>query len=83
VFVEIPDIQIGGRYRIKKSSLDRDVLRQDKQSQPTVLVVDDDLGVQDLFRTFLKQTGLFKMFDEGIFQIRISRRLGHFRQRLG
>ena len=52
---KIPAIQIGGRWRIKKSTLDRDILRQDKQGQPTVLVVDDDLGLQDLFRTFLKQ----------------------------
>jgi len=52
---KIPAIQIGGRWRIKKSSLDRDILRQDKQGQPTVLVVDDDLGLRDLFRTFLKQ----------------------------
>jgi excisionase family DNA binding protein len=43
---KIPAIQIGGRWRIKKSSLDHDILRQDKQGQPTVLVVDDDLGVQ-------------------------------------
>ena len=58
---KIPAIQIGGRYRIKKSALDRDVLRQDKQGQPTVLVVDDDLGVQDLFRTFLKQIGFSRV----------------------
>jgi excisionase family DNA binding protein len=54
---KIPAIQIGGRWRIKKSSLDRDILRQDKQGRPTVLVVDDDVGLQDLFRTFLKQIG--------------------------
>jgi excisionase family DNA binding protein len=54
---KIPAIQIGVRWRIKKSSLDRDVLHQDKQSQPTVLVVDDDPGLQDLFRTFLKRIG--------------------------
>ena len=54
---KIPAIQIGGRWRIKKSTLDRDVLHQDKQGQPTVLVVDDDPGLQDLFRTFLKKIG--------------------------
>jgi excisionase family DNA binding protein len=54
---KIPAIQIGGRWRIKKSSLDRDILRQDKQGQPTVLVVDDDPGLQELFRTFLKKIG--------------------------
>ena len=58
---KIPAIQIGGRWRIKKSALDRDILRQDKQGQPTVLVVDDDLGVQDLFRTFLKQIGFSRV----------------------
>ena len=35
---KIPAIQIGDRWRIKKCSLDRDVLHQDKQGQPTVLV---------------------------------------------
>ena len=35
---KISAIQIGGRWRIKKSSLDRDLLHQDKQGQPTVLV---------------------------------------------
>jgi excisionase family DNA binding protein len=39
---KIPAIHIGGRWRIKKSSLDRDILRQDKQGQATALVVDDD-----------------------------------------
>ena len=58
---KIPAIQIGGRWRIKKSSLDHDILRQDNQGQPTVLVVDEDLGVQDLFRTFLKQTGFSRV----------------------
>jgi excisionase family DNA binding protein len=37
---KIPAIQIGGRWRVKKSTLDHDILRQDKQGQPTVLVVD-------------------------------------------
>jgi excisionase family DNA binding protein len=58
---KIPAIQIGGRWRIKKSALDHDILRQDKQGQPTVLVVDDDLDVQDLFRTFLKQIGFSRV----------------------
>ena len=58
---KIPAIQIGGRWRIKKSALDRDILLQDKQGQATVLVVDDDLGVQDLFRTFLKQIGFSRV----------------------
>ena len=58
---KIPAIQIGGRWRIKKSTLDRDILRQDKQGQPAVLVVDDDLGLQDLFRTFLKQIGFSRV----------------------
>jgi len=52
---QIPGIQIGGRWRIKKSALDIDILRQEKQGQPTVLVVDDDPGIQELFKTFLKE----------------------------
>ena len=58
---KIPAIQIGGRWRIKKSALDHDILRQDKQGQPTVLVVDDDLGMQDLFRAFLKKIGFSRV----------------------
>jgi excisionase family DNA binding protein len=58
---KIPAIQIGGRWRIKKSSLDRDILHLDKGGQPTVLVVDDDPGLQDLFRTFLKQIGFSRV----------------------
>jgi excisionase family DNA binding protein len=58
---KIPAIQIGGRWRIKKSSLDRDLLHQGKQGQPTVLVVDDDPGLQDLFRAFLKGIGLSRV----------------------
>jgi excisionase family DNA binding protein len=59
---KIPAIQIGGRWRIKKSSLDRDILRQDQQGhQPTVLVVDDDVELQELFRSFLKQIGFSRV----------------------
>jgi excisionase family DNA binding protein len=58
---QIPAIQIGGRWRIKKSSLDRDILRQDKQGQPTVLVVDDDPGLQEVFKTFLKKYGFSRV----------------------
>src|SRR5271169_1004842 len=54
---QIPGIQIGGRWRIKKTSLDRDILHQEILVQPTVLVVDDDLGIQQLFKTFLKGIG--------------------------
>jgi excisionase family DNA binding protein len=58
---QIPAIQIGGRWRIKKSSLDRDILREEKQDQPTVLVVDDDLGVQELFKTLFKKYGFSRV----------------------
>jgi len=57
----IPAIQIGGRWRIKKSSLDRDLLHQDRQGQPTALVVDDDPDLQDLFRTFFKKIGFSRV----------------------
>ena len=49
---QIPAIQIGGRWRIKKSSLDRDILRQDKQGQPTVLVWMTIL----IFKSYLKRS---------------------------
>jgi excisionase family DNA binding protein len=54
---QIPAIQIGGRWRIKKAALDRDVLREGKSGQPTVLVVEDDLTLQAVFKVFLKKIG--------------------------
>ena len=58
---QLPAIQIGGRWRIKKDSLDRDILREEEHGQPTVLVVDDDLGIQSMFKLFLKKTGFSRM----------------------
>ena len=58
---QIPAIHIGGRWRIKKSLLDKDILRQDKQGQPTVLVVDDDSDLQELFKAFLKKIGFSRV----------------------
>jgi excisionase family DNA binding protein len=58
---QIPAIQIGGRWRIKKSSLDRDILRQDKHGQPTVLVADSDTEIQELFKVFLKKIGFSRV----------------------
>ena len=58
---QLPAIQIGGRWRIKKSSLDKDILKEDKSGQPTVLVVDDDESLQDLFRLFLKKIGFSRV----------------------
>src|ERR1700730_17638962 len=54
---QLPAIQIGGRWRIKKSSLDKDILKEDKTGQPTVLVVDDDESLQNLFKVFLRKIG--------------------------
>jgi excisionase family DNA binding protein len=52
---QLPAVQIGGRWRIKRSLLDRDVLRNDAAGQPTVLVVDDDVQLQNVFKQFLKK----------------------------
>src|SRR5437870_12085807 len=54
---QLPAIQIGGRWRLKKSSLDKDILKEDKSGQPTVLVVDDDDSLQNLFKLFLREIG--------------------------
>ncbi len=58
---QLPAIQIGGRWRVKRDALDRDVLREAEQGQPTVLVVDDDEGVQAMFKLFLKKTGFSRL----------------------
>jgi excisionase family DNA binding protein len=58
---QLPAIQIGGRWRIKKNALDKDVLKEDKSGQPTVLVVDDDESLQNLFRLFLKKIGFSRV----------------------
>jgi excisionase family DNA binding protein len=58
---QLPAIQIGGRWRIKKASLDKDILKEDKSGQPTVLVVDDDESLQSLFKIFLKKIGFSRI----------------------
>ena len=51
---QLPAVQIGGRWRIKRSLLDRDILRTEEGAgQPTVMVVDDDPALQALFKQFL------------------------------
>jgi excisionase family DNA binding protein len=57
----LPAVQIGGRWRVKKDLLDRQVLREEDASQPTVLVVDDDPGIRDLFHLFLKKNGFSRV----------------------
>lgn len=54
---QLPAIQIGGRWRIKRSLLDRDILKKGEAGQPTVLVIDDDPALQALFKQFLKKAG--------------------------
>lgn len=58
---QLPAIQIGGRWRIKKSSLDKDILKEEKPGQPTVLVVDDDESLQNLFKVFLRKIGFSRV----------------------
>ena len=58
---QLPAIQIGGRWRVKRDALDRDVLRAEEHGQPTVLVVDDEEPVQDMFKLFLKKTGFSRL----------------------
>lgn len=58
---QLPAIQIGGRWRVKKDALDRDVLHAEEQGQPTVLVVDDDVALQEMFKLFLKKAGFSRL----------------------
>jgi excisionase family DNA binding protein len=58
---QLPAIQIGGRWRIKKDALDKEILKEDKAGQPTVLVVDDDENLQNLFKVFLKKIGFSRV----------------------
>jgi excisionase family DNA binding protein len=57
---KLPAVHIGGRWRIKRSLLDRDVLGIES-SQPTVLVVDDDPDLCVLFMQFLKKANLARL----------------------
>jgi excisionase family DNA binding protein len=58
---QLPAVQIGGRWRVKKSLIDSDILRRRGETQPTVLVVDDDLGLQEMFKLFLKKAGFSRV----------------------
>ena len=58
---KLPAIQIGGRWRIKRSLLNRDVLKITGSGQPTVLVVDDNVAIQSIFKQFLKRAGFSRI----------------------
>jgi excisionase family DNA binding protein len=59
---QLPAVQIGGRWRVKKDLLDREVLRKEEQGTlPSVLVVDDDAGLQSMFKLFLKKQGFARV----------------------
>jgi len=58
---QLPAIQIGGRWRVKKDALDRDILHKEETGQPTVLVVDDEEAIQDMFKLFLKKAGFSRL----------------------
>src|SRR6188768_1833092 len=58
---QLPAIQIGGRWRVKKDALDRDVLRNEEHGQPTVLVVDDDDPLQSMFMLFITKAALSRV----------------------
>ena len=59
---QLPAIQIGGRWRVKRDMLDRDVLHAEEPGgQPTVLVVDDDEALQTMFKLFLKKAGFSRL----------------------
>src|SRR6185295_3632829 len=55
---QLPAIQIGGRWRVKRDLLDKDVLRAEEHGQPTVLVVDDEPLIQETMKAFLKKVNL-------------------------
>ncbi len=58
---QLPAVQIGGRWRVKKKALDRDILRRGSDASPTILVLDDDPVIQEFFRKFLKKYGFSRV----------------------
>src|SRR5439155_20020710 len=58
---QLPAIQIGGRWRVTKDALERDILHNEEEGQPTVLVVDDDMGLQGMLKLFLKKQGFSRI----------------------
>src|SRR5213078_40136 len=58
---QLPAIQIGGRWRIKKNARDKDIRKEEKAGQPTVLVVDDAEAMQNLFKLFLNKIGFSRV----------------------
>ncbi len=57
---QLPAVQIGGRWRVKRDLIDRDVLHKEAE-KPTALVVDDDEGLQAMFKLFLKKQGFSRI----------------------
>src|SRR4030095_503731 len=58
---QLPAIQIGGPGSINNDALEKDIPKEERSGQPTVLVVDDDVSLQNLFKVFLKKIGFSRV----------------------
>lgn len=55
---QLPAVQIGGRWRVNRKALDREVLHMGKAVRPGALVVESERSVQATFKDLLKKAGL-------------------------
>ena len=55
---QLPAVQIGGRWRIKRKLLDRDILKKEESAKAKVMVIDDDEAIRGLFSKFLGKSGV-------------------------
>jgi len=55
---QLPAVQIGGRWRIKRKLLDRDILKNEQTLRPVVMVIDDEEAIRGLFSKFLSKSGV-------------------------
>ncbi|MFT5467708.1 MAG: excisionase family DNA binding protein [Verrucomicrobiales bacterium] len=55
---QLPAIQIEGRWLIKRSMLEGDILAGPSSRRPTILVVEPEAALQALFEQFLAKAGL-------------------------
>lgn len=61
---QLPAVQIGGRWRIKRKLLDRDILKNGEKTRTKVMVIDDDSAIRSLFAKFFSKAGVDSLMAE-------------------
>ncbi|QQL44986.1 response regulator [Sulfuriroseicoccus oceanibius] len=73
---QLPAVQIGGRWRIKRKLLDRDILKKEEPRERSVMLIDTDEAMRVMVGQYLTKSGvapvLVKNAEEAIGQLAVN-----------